>query len=97
MYVSYYGTFTEAWKQDPNAVTDPFDVLENMHEIMYFGWQFTWAREHCTDEHVIDWGSWVWKCSGRELMELNRSENEGKVSECIDPDKIYGFLIVEVY
>ena len=42
------------------------------------GSPFGWTSEHCTDEIQVDWGSYAWKCKGKEIIEL---KNHSLVSD----------------
>lgn len=104
VYSIRYGKICESWEQawsTQNMDDNPYDVLQNDHGIEFpigSGWYgfHLWADEHCTDEIQIDWGSRAWKCTGKELLLLNK-QHPGTVSEAesIDPNEIYGVVFIE--
>lgn len=98
----FYGEISDAWELDWGKGDDPFDVLKKQTCIDHFffgGGVFAWAEEHCTDEVKVDWGSYAWKCKGRDLIELNNrsSTEQDPAIAGLDPDKTYGVVLIEMY
>lgn len=104
VYSIRYGKIQERWEKDwgtHDSDDSPYDVLQNSHGIDFpigsgwFGFHL-WADEHCTDRIEIDWGSRAWKCTGKELLDLNE-KHPGTVYEVesINPDEVYGVVFIE--
>lgn len=99
---TFFGEISEAWEKEWGKGHDPYDVLNKMYGIDGFfpdGSPFGWTSEHCTDEIAVDWGSYAWKCKGKEIIEL---QNHSSVSDdykidSIEPDKTYGVVLIEEY
>ena len=96
----YYGDISEARQKEWNSEDDnPYKVLgENMSSISC-DWMefFDFAKNHFSNEIQVDWGSFAYKCSGKELLKLERSccasvENSNE----IQPEKEYGVVFIEM-
>ena len=106
MHHIYVGEISEEWQKNWGKEHEPYDVLDIMFCINAFfgsGGEFYWTDKHCTDEVKVDWGSYAWKCKGKELIELlgtsSFSEDfRGEVKTlCIEQDKEYGVVFIEDY
>ena len=97
----YYGELTDEWKNNWGAGDEPYDMLKKYNQISFGGdgmGIFSWAKEHCSDEVQVDWGSYAWKCRGEELIRLSRKKsNYVQDAELIDPEKEYGVVFIEIY
>ena len=96
-----YGVISEKSASNWGSEHDPFEVLAEWKELR-IGFSgdgiFSWANEHCTDEVQVDWGSYAWKCRGKDLIELTQDEsNYVEDAEGINPDGIYGVVFIEMY
>ena len=96
------GEISEEWEKNWGEGDDPFDVLKKSVSLDAFflgGGVFGWADKHCTDEVQVDWGSWAWKCKGKELIELNKRHpwcHRAEIED-MDPEKTYGVVLIEMY
>ena len=103
-YCIYYGDISKEWAEnwsEKNPNDNPFNILENRHRIAMdpsLGWLglHLWADEHCTDRIEVDWGSRAWKCTGKELLELNK-EADVYDSDSVIPERTYGVAFIEIY
>lgn len=96
----YYGDISEARQKQWNSGDDnPYEVLGDNMSSISCDWMefFDFARSHFSEEIQVDWGSFAYKCSGKELLKLENSccasvEN----SREIDPEKEYGVVYIEM-
>ena len=98
----YYGTITETGKKAWDDVEmSPFDILEKNRDInLRASWldAFGWARKNLRDEIQVDWGSFAWKCTGKNLLQLKEDKPRSDIEdlEMIEPDKEYGVVFIEM-
>lgn len=74
MYRIYYGELSEARKEKwDNEEDNPYAVLTWTKKISSNDWIgfLANARKYLREEIQIDWGSFAWKATGNELMNLN--------------------------
>ena len=91
----FYGEIKEdrlnTWKENKN----PYDILADNNRIERLGgWDFLFiADELFTDCVQVDWGSFAYKCTKEQLIELTR-KTKCAISgiELLKPEKIYGIL-----
>lgn len=94
----FYGEIKEDKLQTWSENRNPYDILvENNRVERLGGWDFLFiAKELFTDEVQIDWGSFAYKCTRKQLQKLI-SEMKcviPKIQE-LDPDKVYGIVFIE--
>lgn len=84
------------WKENKN----PYDILADNNRIERLGgWDFLFiADELFTDCVQVDWGSFAYKCTKEQLVELTR-KTKCVISgiELLKPEKIYGIVFIEEY
>ena len=89
----FYGEIKEdkhkTWSENRN----PYDILvENNRVERLGGWDFLFiAKDLFTDEVQVDWGSFAYKCTRKQLQKLV-SEMKCEIPKIqeLDPDKVYG-------
>ena len=94
----FYGEIKEdrlnTWKENKN----PYDILADNNRIERLGgWDFLFiADELFTDCVQVDWGSFAYKCTKEQLIELTR-KTKCTISgiELLKPEKIYGIVFIE--
>lgn len=94
----FYGEIKEdklkTWSENRN----PYDILvENNRVERLGGWDFLFiAKDLFTDEVQIDWGSFAYKCTRKQLQKLV-SEMKCEIPKIqeLDPDKVYGIVFIE--
>ena len=101
-YCFYYGVISETGKTVwDDAEMSPFDILEkNKHIDIHSSWidAFGWARKNLWDEVQVDWGSFAWKCIGKELLQLKDNKPCCDIDDLdgIEPEKEYGVVFIEM-
>ena len=82
------------WKENKN----PYDILADNNRIERLGgWDFLFiADELFTDCVQVDWGSFAYKCTKEQLIDLTR-KTKCVISgiELLKPEKIYGIVFIE--
>ena len=101
-YCFLYGEISEAGKQvwDGKEIS-PFDILSKNRDIKCIGsWMdaLGWARKDLREEVQVDWGSFAWKCFGRDLQKLAERKPRCVIEdfEDIAPEKEYGVVFIEM-
>ena len=94
----FYGEIKEDKLQTWSENRDPYDILvENNRVERLGGWDFLFiANDIFTDEVQVDWGSFAYKCTHKQLQKLVREMKceIPKIQE-LDPDKVYGIVFIE--
>lgn len=96
----FYGEIKEdrlkTWKENKN----PYDILTDNNRIERLGgWDFLFiADELFTDCVQVDWGSFAYKCTKAQLIEL-MEKTYCKISdvEFLNQNQIYGIIFIEEY
>lgn len=95
----FYGEIKEdrlnTWKENKN----PYDILADNNRIERLGgWDFLFiVDELFTDCVQVDWGSFAYKCTKEQPIELTR-KTKCAISgiELLKPEKIYGIVFIEI-
>ena len=94
----FYGEIKEDKFQTWFENRDPYDILvENSRVERLGGWDFLFiAKELFKDEVQVDWGSFAYKCTRKQLQKLIGATKcvIPKIQE-LDPDKVYGIVFIE--
>ena len=94
----FYGEIKEDRLQTWTSNRDPYDILvENNRVERLGGWDFLFiAKDLFTDEVQVDWGSFAYKCTCKQLQKLV-SEMKCEIPKIqeLDPDKAYGIVFIE--
>lgn len=95
----YYGEIKLERLATWNDNHDPYDILVERHEITpKLLFQLRYAEKICSDAVKVDWGSFAYKCTKKQLQELAEVAKlniEG--IENLKDDVIYGLVWVEDY
>ena len=94
----FYGEIKEdklkTWSENRN----PYDILvENNRVERLGGWDFLFiAKDLFTDEVQVDWGSFAYKCTRKQLQKsVSEMKCEIPKIQELDPDKVYGIVFIE--
>lgn len=100
MSAIYFGKIKDeklgTWQSNSN----PYDILVENEEIHKIGgWDFLdYANEFFSDKVQVDWGSFAYKCTGRQVKDLvNKYKCEIESLNVIDADESYGIIFIELY
>ena len=78
---------------------NPYGIFNNEHLIHGISFEIiSWARKHKLEEHAVDWGSDLWKCTGRDILAIKESYPGVTIEDedNIDADAVYGLEFVEM-
>ena len=101
-YKICYGEISETgrkvWEQED---VSPFDVLIENNEVLFDdSWPgfLGWARKKLHDEVQVDWGSFAWRCTGRDILQLKEDRPRCSIGayENIEAEKEYGIVFIEM-
>ena len=101
-YRFYFGEISDTGRKAwDDMEMSPFDVLKkNRHIDLHASWldAMSWARRNLHDEIQVDWGSFAWKCTGKDLLDLKKNKPSCDIEsyDDIDPDKEYGVVFIEM-
>ena len=94
----FYGEIKEDKLQTWSENREPYDILvENNRVERLGGWDFIFiAKDLFTDQVQVDWGSFAYKCTKKQLQKLIE-EKQCVISKIkqLEPDKIYGIVFIE--
>lgn len=99
MSAIYFGKIKEERLATWQTNSDPYDLLIEKHEIHQIGgWEFLdYADKFFEDKVQVDWGSFAYKCTGKQLKLFRDSTNcEIKKCEDVKDDEIVGIVFVEL-
>ncbi len=96
----YYGKIKEERLATWQDNSEPYDILVVNHEIHRIGgWDFLdYANVNFSDKVQVDWGSFAYQCSGRQLKKFERkTQCEIEKIENVNDEEIYGVVFIELY
>ncbi|NLG05574.1 MAG: hypothetical protein GX567_17385 [Clostridia bacterium] len=96
----YYGKIKEERLATWQDNSEPYDILVDNHEIHRVGgWSFLdYANANFSDKVQVDWGSFAYKCSGKQLKKFQRKTLcEIEKIENVNDEEIYGVVFIELY
>lgn len=99
MYTIYYGELSESRKETWDTGEDnPYQVLQDTRKISANDWMgfLGVARKHLREEIQIDWGSFAWKATKNELINLCKVPGiSARGVKSLEADKEYGVVFIE--
>lgn len=93
----FYGKIKEeklaSWTENKN----PYDILESNNRVEKLGgWEFlSYSKTLFSDEVQVDWGSFAYKCTKKQLQELVDITHCEIEFSLLEEDKNLGIVFIE--
>lgn len=100
MSAIYCGRINEERLRTWQSNSNPYEILVENKEIHKIGgWDFLdYANKSFSDKVQVDWGSFAYKCTGKQLNDfVDETKCEIENMEDINDTEIYGVVFVELY
>lgn len=96
----FYGKLKVERRDTWNEILNPYDILEKRFPIKKIGgWDFlTKADKIFSDKHQVDWGSFAYRCTKEQLLQLQEQTScEVENIESYDENASYAVVFIEMY
>ena len=102
---THYGEIADKylhnWNPENTEINNPFDLLKERYKISFPDtWTdfLYWANSNLPNKINVDWGSFAWKCFGKDLLKIKQDFSNTTIENCenIKPDGQYGLVFIEL-
>ena len=89
------------WTSENTEFNSPFDILKERYKISFSDTWIDflyWANSNLPNKINVDWGSFAWKCFGKDILKIKGNFPSATIENCenIESGREYGLVFIEL-